>query len=279
MDYLSFFGLRSKAFANVCDPEFYYEGYDHIEALNRLIYLVEEGNMGFGVLTGEIGCGKTMTRQVFKSRLDEGMFSVVDFDNSSLDFPYILYEIVLQLSEGDMDPELTPEKPYFLIKAFEYYVQHRNAKLGRNTVLILDEAQLLSDDSLIELKNLTNINSHLSNPLTIVLVGQPELREQVKRLPPLDQRVSLRFHLNPLSAKDVQGYIEQRLRVVGHDTGNLFDFEAIEALTSHTEGIPREVNRACQLCLHFAAAQNRDRVDTEIMDGVIKDLKRQQGDI
>ena len=164
-------------------------------------------------------------------------------------------------------------------KAFEYYVQHRNAKLGRNTVLILDEAQLLNDHSLIELKNLTNINSHLSNPLTIVLVGQPELRDQVKGLPPLDQRVSLRFHLNPLSAKDVQGYIEQRLRVVGRSTGDLFDLSAIEALTSHTGGIPREVNRACQLCLHFAAAQNRDRVDNEIMEGVIQDLKRQQGDI
>jgi general secretion pathway protein A len=82
MDYTNFFGMQNKAFTNVCRPEFYYESYDHIEALNRLIYLVDEGNMGFGMLTGEIGCGKTMTRQVLKERLAPKNAQILDIDTS-----------------------------------------------------------------------------------------------------------------------------------------------------------------------------------------------------
>lgn len=277
MDYLSFFGLRTKAFVNVCRPEFYYEGNDHVEALNRLIYLVEEGNMGFGVLTGEIGCGKTMTRQVFKDRLDPKDYAVYDFDQCSVEFPYILYDLLMQMGEGDIDPQLTPEQPYFLIKAFEYFVQHHNAKMNRSTVIIFDEAQMLSPDAMLELKNLTNINSHVDSPLTIIFVGQPELRGIIKSLPPIDQRVSLRYHLKPLKASEVKGYVEQRLKVVGHPDGHLFEDKAVALIAKYTRGIPREINRVCQLSLHFSASQGEKVISPDTALTVLKDLAKQQG--
>lgn len=277
MDYLEFFGLNSKAFTNICRPEFYYESYDHIEALNRLIYLVDEGNMGFGMLTGEIGCGKTMTRQVLKRKLSGSNAQILDMDNANLDFPYLLFELVLQLSDGDMDPNLTPQEPYYLLKAFEYYVQERNAAQNKNTVIILDEAQCLNANTLTELKNLTNLNSDFNSPLTIMLFGQPELREQVAALPAIDQRVSLRFHLNTLSETDVRGYVERRLRVCGHPTGQLFEDLAIKGISRISKGIPREINRACQLSLNFAAAQQLPKVTLDVVKAVHQDLQRQKG--
>ena len=277
MDYLEFFNLKSKAFINVCNPDYYYESYDHIEALNRLIYLIEEGNMGFGVLTGEIGCGKTMTRQVLKKKIDPQHFRVLDLDNSNLDFPYILFELVRQLSQNNMDPALSPAEPYYLIKSFEYYVQYLYSSLNLSTVIILDEAQELSPKTLVELKGLTNMNAQFNSALTIILVGQPELRELIGSLPAIDQRVSLRFHLNPLNNADVNGYIEQRLRVAGHPTGKIFDDAAIKAIAQNTKGIPREVNRVCQLSLHFAAAQQEPIITLNTVEAVLKDLDRQRG--
>ena len=277
MDYLNFYQLNTKAFTNICSPEFYYESYDHIEGLNRLIYLVDEGNMGFGMLTGEIGCGKTMTRHVLKERLAPKNTQVLDLDNCSLEFPYLLFELILQLSEGDIDPNLSPKEPYYLLKAFEYYVQQRNANLNRSTVIILDEAQELTPQTLTELKSLTNLNSDAHSYLTIILFGQPELRDLVSSLPTIDQRVSLRFHLNALSEIDVKGYIERRLRVCGHPTGELFDELAIKGITRITHGIPREVNRACQLSLQFAAAQKLPKVSIDIIKAVHHDLQRQKG--
>jgi general secretion pathway protein A len=277
LDYLEFFELRTKAFINVCNPDYYYESYDHIEALNRLIYLIEEGNMGFGVLTGEIGCGKTMTRQVLKKKIDTQHFRVLDMDNSNLQFPYILFELVRQLSQGNMDPALNPAEPYYLIKAFEYYIQHQFTSLNLSTVLILDEAQELSPQTLIDLKGLTNLNSQFHSALTIILVGQPELRDLISSLPAIDQRVSLRFHLNPLSTTDVNGYVERRLRVAGHPTGKIFENDALHAIAKDTKGIPREVNRACQLSLHFAAAQQQPIIILDTVQAVLKDLERQRG--
>ena len=277
MDYLEFFELKSKAFINVCNPDYYYESYDHIEALNRLIYLIEEGNMGFGVLTGEIGCGKTMTRQVLKKKIDTQHFRVLDLDNSNLEFPYILFELVRQLSQGSMDPALNPAEPYYLIKAFEYYVQYLYSSLNLSTVLILDEAQELSPKTLVDLKSLTNLNAQFNSALTIILVGQPELRDLVSSLPAIDQRVSLRFHLNPLSTTDVSGYVERRLRVAGHPTGKVFEEGAIKAIAQKTKGIPREVNRVCQLSLHFAAAQQQPIITLATVEAVLQDLERQRG--
>jgi general secretion pathway protein A len=176
-----------------------------------------------------------------------------------------------------MDPNLSPREPYYLLKAFEHYVHQLNNELNRNTVIILDEAQGLNAETLTELKNLTNLNSDFNSPLTVILFGQPELRELVASLPPIDQRVSLRFHLNALSEIDVKGYIETRLRVCGHPTGELFDELSVKGIARITHGIPREINRACKLSLELAAAQRLQKVNIDIVKAVHMDLQRQRG--
>lgn len=277
MEYLDFFSLKTQAFVNICNTELYYESYDHIEALNRLIYLIEEGSMNFGMLTGEIGCGKTMTRQMLKNRLDPSDFEVIDFDNSNIPFYHILADIVSRLGSDKEFKDKDDNSLYHLTKEFNELLNHRIKSLDKSLVLILDEAQQLPDDDLIELKNLTNIGGDSEGRLTIILVGQPELRSKVKKLPQIDQRISLRFHLNSLSLTDVKGYVSTRLQKSGHPNGEIFSDESIDFLANATNGIPREINRVCKLSMDFAYSQNIGSIDKDIVKAVVLDLHRQQG--
>lgn len=279
MDYLEFFQLHTNPFVNICNTELYYEGYDHIEALNRLIYLIEEGSMNFGMLTGEIGCGKTMTRHMLRNRLDPSNFDIIDFDNSNVPFNYILLEIVDKLGSDRPHNEKEDLNIYHLTREFKDLLDHKIKSLEKSLILILDEAQQLSDEDLIELKNLTNIGGDSEGSLTIILVGQPELRTKVKKLPQIDQRVSLRFHLNSLSSTDVKGYITTRLTKSGHPTGTLFEERAMEFLANAANGIPREINRVCKLSMDFAFSQNTNVISHDIVKAVVIDLHRQQGKI
>ena len=277
MEYLDFFRLSTQPFVNICNTQLYYEGYDHIEALNRLIYLIEEGSMNFGMLTGEIGCGKTMTRQMLKDRLDSNNFEVIDFDNSNVSFYHLLIDIVHRLGSDKTFEQEGQQSLYFLTKEFNELLNHKIKGLDKSLVLILDEAQQLSDEDLIELKNLTNIGGDSEGRLTIILVGQPELRSKVKKLAQIDQRISLRFHLNSLSATDVKGYVATRLNKSGHPTGEIFSDDSLDFLANATNGIPREINRVCKLSMDFAFSQNVDTINKDIVKAVVLDLHRQQG--
>lgn len=277
MDYLSFFQLQCKPFVNICNPDLYYEGYDHIEALNRLIYLIDEGSMNFGMLTGEIGCGKTMTRQMLKRRLDIERFEVIDMDNSNVGFKFLLLDIIKKLSDKPIPKKDSEQELYYLLQEFNQLLDLHIRCHNKSLVLILDEAQQLSAEDLIEFKNLTNIDSDCEGSITIILVGQPELRSVVKGLPQIDQRISLRFHLNSLSVTDVKGYVSTRLTKSGHPSGNTFTEQAMEFLAGETKGIPREINRVCKLSMDFAFAQQMESIDVDIVKSVLQDLQRQQG--
>jgi len=277
MEYLDFFSLKTQPFVNICNTELYYESYDHIEALNRLIYLIEEGSMNFGMLTGEIGCGKTMTRQMLKSRLEPSDFEVIDFDNSNIPFYHILADIVSRLGSDKEFENSGDNSLYHLTKEFNELLNHKIKGLDKSLVIILDEAQQLPDDDLIELKNLTNIGGDSEGRLTIILVGQPELRSKVKKLAQIDQRISLRFHLNSLSLTDVKGYVSTRLQKSGHPTGEIFSDDSMDFLANATNGIPREINRVCKLSMDFAYSQNAKIIDKDIVKAVVLDLHRQQG--
>lgn len=272
-----FFGLKNQAFISNCNPDFYFEGYDHIEALNRLLYLIEEGNMNFGMLTGEIGCGKTMTRQVLKRKLNQKKFEVIDSDNCNVPFNFLMMDVMERLVHQPEDVPNGDENLYFLLKKFRFNLDAKIRCQNKSLVLIFDEAQQLSSESLIELKNLTNIDSDCEMRLTIILVGQPELRENVKKLPQIDQRVSLRFHLNPLSPSDVHHYIKTRLLKAGHPNGRVFDSESLDFIAHQTRGVPREINRVCKLSMDLAYTKHVRSIDVDIVKSILFDLKRQQG--
>jgi general secretion pathway protein A len=125
-------------------------------------------------------------------------------------------------------------------------------------------------------EQLSNWNGNGVNFLTIILVGQPELREMVAKLPAINQRISLRFHLRPLDLEETGNYLRHRLRVAGHPNGNLFPSDSVDRLFQVSLGIPREINRIAKLALEFAWVKEFSEVNINAVEAVIRDLERHQ---
>jgi general secretion pathway protein A len=147
----------------------------------------------------------------------------------------------------------------------------------KHLVLVFDEAQQIEDGVLDEIKNLTNISSQAESFLTIFFVGQPELREKVKRLRQVDQRVFLRFHLNNLDYNGTIKYIQHRLRVAGREQDAVFSNPSLELIFRFTGGVPREINRVCKLALNYGFAQGAATLTPEDIQIIIDDLREQGG--
>jgi general secretion pathway protein A len=143
--------------------------------------------------------------------------------------------------------------------------------------IILDEAQQIDDPVIDEIKNLTNFSTKAENFLTIFFVGQPELREKVKRLRQVDQRIFLRFHLNNLDYNGTHKYVQHRLRVAGHDMDTLFTSLGYELIFRSSGGVPREINRLCKLSLNYGFAQNLQELSREDIQMIIDDIEKQTG--
>jgi len=272
MDLLAYWNLRERPFEPTWDTRFFFQSRDHDEALNRLTFLAGERTMLFGMLTGEIGCGKTLTRAVFAERLDPRRFCVSTQENSAFSFSELLG---LVLEDLDGNPPEAGQTKFARVERLKKVI-HRVHMEGRHLVLIFDEAQDMTPSTLNELKLLTNLNRAGQSFLTIVLVGQPELRPLVASLPPIDQRVSLRFHLNSLDTEDSRNYIRHRLKVAGHVTGELFAPDAVERAYQMTLGVPRELNRVAKLALEFAWVKEYPQVNLKAVEAVLRDLQRHQ---
>ena len=228
--------------------------------------------MLFGMLTGEIGCGKTLTRAVFSSRLDKSRFHVVTQENSAFTFTEMLGSILQQIDPSAANGGQTK---YARFERLKRVVEKLHTD-SRHLVLIFDEAQEMSAVTLNELKLLSNLNGDGANFLTIILVGQPELRNLVAQLPPINQRISLRFHLRPLDLEETYNYIRHRLKVGGHPSGELFPSDAVERAFQVSLGIPREINRIAKLALEFAWVKEYQHVPLDAVEAVIRDLERHQ---
>jgi general secretion pathway protein A len=272
MDLLRHWNLRERPFEATWDTRYFFAGPDHEEALSRLLYLVGETTMNIGLLTGEIGSGKTLTRAVFAGRIDPARFQVLTIENSGFPLEELLGSILRRLEPGIA---LEGESKLARCETFERLARRVGAA-GRHLVLVLDEAQDMSAATIHELRWLTNCNGGGSSLLTLVLVGQPELRRMILDDAAINQRVSLRFHLNPLRAGDMENYLRHRLRVAGHATGGIFTPAAAEALFGSTQGIPREVNRLAKLALEHAWVGEAARVGEREVLAVARDLERHQ---
>ena len=272
MDLLRHWNLNERPFEATWDTRFFYAGPEHEEALSRLLYLVNETTMNLGLLTGEIGSGKTLTRAVFVGRIDSGRFHVVTVENSGFPLDELMGSIMRRL---DPQIHLNGEGKLARCERFEQLVRQINAR-GRHLVLLLDEAQDMPPDAIHELRWLTNFNGGGSSLLTIILIGQPELRQMILGDPAINQRVSLRFHLKPLRAGDLEHYLRHRLRAAGHPNGYVFLPAAALEIFHATQGIPRAVNRLAKLALEQAWVGDATRVDAAAVAAVVHDLERHQ---
>lgn len=269
---LDYWNLSERPFELVTDSRFFFQSQEHREALARLRYLVAERTMYAGLLSGEIGCGKSITGRVFAATLDPAQYAVVVFENAHFRFADHMRHLAHEMG---VDPARiararTAAQVYELVRSM---LREFGDGRGRHLVLVFDEAQDLRKDTLADLKRLLNFNDDGHGRLTLILLGQPELRERVRIHAPLDQRVSLRFHLEGMQAADCQAYLEHRLRVAGHPTGLLFSPAAHAEIARSGRGVPRELNRIAKLALESARAQASQTIEADHVRAVVDDLE------
>ena len=256
--YLSFWGLIEKPFENTPDPKFIYYSVKYKEALLNLLYAVNE-NKGAALLTGDIGCGKTLIARTLISRLKPEEFEMALITNPLFEVDDFLKEVLYQFgyntnSTGKID----------LVHMFNDFL-YNNSSMGKKTVLIIDEAQLIVNKSVLEeIRLLLNFQLDDSFLLTIILIGQPEFRNVVRGMPQLNQRIGIRYHIEHMSFEDTLNYINHRLRRAGRDEP-VFTDDAVRNIFVYSGGIPRKINTMCDLCLVMGVARNLNVIDSDIV--------------
>jgi general secretion pathway protein A len=249
--YLSFFGLNEKPFSITPDPRYLFMSERHGEALAHLVYGVTESG-GFVQLTGEVGTGKTtLVRTLLLNRMPENADVAVVLN------PQItVHEFLLTICEelGIAVPE-QKNSIKALTDALNQHLLSTHAA-GRRTILIVDEAQNLAPAVLEQVRMLTNLETAKQKLLQIILVGQPELRELLGRndLRQLAQRITGRYHLEPLTREESAQYVEHRLRVAGA-LGEVIDNAAKKEVFRLSQGVPRLINVICDRALLGAYSQ------------------------
>jgi general secretion pathway protein A len=263
-------------FDSTRDTRYFFPSAAHAEALSRLLFLADDRNMGMGMLTGEIGSGKTLLRTVLHARLSPETHVRVSVENGLLNFDDLLLEILSQIQSQRLRASDYPDR-YSRLAAFKRLLTEQIVGRGRHLVILLDEAQQLEPTCLDAIKGLTNISSERQNYLTVILIGQPELRGHLRQIPQVDQRISLRFHLSALTAVETREYVCHRLTVAGYSGAFPFDDEALNCLYRASRGIPREINRICKIALEHILVQGLGRFTESAIATVVEDLRRHGG--
>ena len=260
--YESFFGLREKPFTLNPDPDYLYLSETHEDVYTHLEYAVQEHH-GFVVITGEIGAGKTTLIHHLLRKVERTVRMGV-VNNTS-----IAPEQFLGLVCAEFGLAAPASDKAAALAALHRFLLERHAKAER-VVLIVDEAQNLSDETLEELRLLSNLQSEKHFLLQVILAGQPELRLRLRRksLEQLRQRVTVQCHLTGLRLEEVPRYVRHRLTVAGAADPDLFDEGALEVLARFSGGIPRLINVACDGALLAAFAEGRRTVDRAIVEEV-----------
>ncbi|QHI70238.1 ExeA family protein [Tichowtungia aerotolerans] len=266
--------MRQPPFESNCDAQFFYESEAHGEALARLLYLVSDRGMGMGAMTGEIGSGKTMVLNVLGSRLRKDLYTTIKLHTAHLPFEHILAEINQQL-RGSGDAPGNNDK-YYQLKEFEGMLHNKVGAIGKHLILVLDESQFLSKECLDELKCLTNYNQQESL-LTIILSGQPELKEKLSSLPQIYQRLGMFCYLKNLRYEEVAPYLQHRLKTAGAEKLDIFEEDSIDPLFSFSGGCPRQINRVCKLAVDRACLMKKDRIDAEMIRMIVRDIEKHFG--
>ena len=259
--YLSFFGLNEKPFAITPDPRYLYLSERHAEALAHLLYGINEAG-GFVQLTGEVGTGKTtIVRSLLAQTPKNAEIALIL--NPKMTAPEFLLTICEELGIGVPDAATGSLKD--LVDILSEYLLRAHAA-GHRVVLVVDEAQNLSPEVLEQVRLLTNLETNTQKLLQIILIGQPELRELLARneLRQLAQRITGRYHLNPLSHEETTAYVRHRLRVAGATT-DIFAPPALNAVFSLSQGVPRVINVICDRALLGAYSLDRHRVTASLV--------------
>ncbi len=264
--YEQFFGFSEKPFRLVPEPRFFYMSSPHRAALCHLQYGLEDRN-GIVAITGEVGSGKTLLLRIMMDSVPR-TFVVARIFNTNLDPKELLQQILHEFgieAEGASKPKMLGLLNDFLIRCYGG---------RREVVLIIDEAQNLSIETLEEVRMLSNLETKTDKLIQIFLVGQPQLREKLRRpeLEQLRQRITVHYHLPAMDQEDTFNYVHHRLAIGTGDSTKIFTEEALKRIHEYSSGIPRLINLAADAALRFACAEDTKIIDSRIVDEVIREL-------
>ncbi len=263
--YEKYWNLKLKPFGNTPDPRFLYYSQKHKEAVVRMIYAVKE-RKGAAMLTGELGCGKTMISRIILRHLGRDKFSIGLITNPGLCPNELINEIIYQLDTEVIDKS-KPELQRILND-----ILYRNMKNGKNTVIIIDESQRIEDTGTFEeLRLLLNFQLNDRFLLTLLLLGQPELKEKVMAIPQFDQRIEIRYHLERLDKRETAGYIRHRIKIAGREE-LIFNKEAVENIYDKSKGVPRIINTICDMGLLVGYGRKKPQINEDIINEVSRDI-------
>lgn len=269
--YMQYWGLQKKPFDNTPDPDFLYRSSQHEEALARLLYAVQE-RKGLAVLTGVFGCGKTVLGQELLRELGEDRFRIAFINYPLLSHVEFLLAIATSLGAGSLPTKKSEVLINFVLDSLNSVLLN-NARDGKDSVIIIDEAHAIGDDQIFEsLRLLLNFQLPDKFLLTLILSGQPELREKLEINKQLSQRIAIKCHLTNFDLENTIDYILHRLKIAGRKEP-IFTREAMQSIYEHTGGIPRRINRLCDLCLLSGLAKGLSLIDEAIVLEETKDLE------
>jgi general secretion pathway protein A len=241
--YEPFYGFLETPFNLTPDPRFLFFSEHHQEALNHLLFGIQE-RKGFIQVTGEVGIGKTTLSRALLERLGPGYTTALIL-NPSLTSTQLLRSIL-----AEFHLEIRWNDRVAWLATFNRFLLDQ-LKQQKDVVLIIDEAQDLNMEALEQIRLLSNLETDQRKLLQIVMIGQPELRLMLdqKELRQLRQRITVRYHLNPLTANETATYIDHRLHVAGANSSPTFDQGALRRIYKYSRGIPRLINAICDKTL------------------------------
>ncbi len=267
--YTRYFGLAEKPFAIAPNPRYLFMSELHREALAHLLYGISSEGCII-LLTGDVGTGKTTVCRCLVNQLPDTT------DIAMVLNPKLTITDLLKTICEELKIPISATSP-----SVKTYIDQLNAYLldahsrGRNTALIVDEAQNLNIEILEQLRLLTNLETNTNKLLQIVLIGQPELQHILcdPKLSQINQRITTRYHLKPLHSGDITAYIQHRIAIAGGNSRNvLFSKKAIQQIAKISKGIPRVINILCDHALLGAYANNSDHVTQRIMKKAAQEL-------
>jgi len=265
--YLKYYGLTLPPFDLTPNPRFLFHSAKHREAINHLLYGIRE-RKGFVQLTGEVGAGKTTLCRALLEQLDSH-YSTALLLTPVLDANELMRSIAAEfgISIRGLDRlEIAAALNDFLIRQIER---------GKDTVLIIDEAQNFSDELLEQVRQLSNIETDDRKLLQIILIGQPELRERLNnpRLRQLRQRITVRYHLRALTPFETGQYIKHRLELAGANGTPYFSSPALWRVYRYSRGVPRLINALCDKALLAGYVQRSRRINFGMVGRAVRELE------
>ncbi len=267
--YLNFYGFREKPFNLTPDPRFVFLSKTHKEAFAHLLYGINN-RVGFIALTGEVGSGKTTVLRALFGQLDTDHYRTALIFN-----PCLSPEVLLQNVNRELGIPTNVSDNSSFLDSLNVFLLRQNAE-GRTVVLVIDEAQNLEASVLEQIRLISNLETDREKLIQIVLAGQPELIQILKRneMRQLSQRINVRYHLQAMDFQDTIDYINHRLDVAGGRGGTIFSGRALKRIYRYSRGLPRLVNAACDRVLLAGYARDTVKIDSWIAAAGIKDMRR-----